>query len=185
MGLINFECKMMMSPIGEIFAGKENEGHRDICERILNKNEILYHEFDGSFETIKELFLIENGFLHFDFVIGDNNKSNLMVLYNSKNQSSITNKIIDNLNNEETKKETIIMIFKKYIPLKEIKKLDNIYILSDDIFEHLSKENQKIVEDEIIRCGVKSGMELMALHLPWNNKKDIGEENNENRKHFK
>ena len=162
---------MIMSPIGEIFVGKNGEGHIDICEKILDKNKILYYDFNNSFETVKELFLIENGFLHFDFVIGDNNKGNLMVLYNSKNQSSITSQIIKSLYDDNTKMETIMLIFKKYIPKKEIKKLDDIYVLFDDIFEHLNKENQKIVEEEILRNGVKSGIELMALHLPWNNTK--------------
>ena len=79
---------------------KNNDSDIDLSVQILESNKKLSEEFNESDENIKEMFLLENGYMYLDLDVNFNNEANLMVLYYSKNMSEETKNIMFDLLNE-------------------------------------------------------------------------------------
>ena len=151
---------------------KNNDSDIDLSVQILESNKKLSEEFNESDENIKEMFLLENGYMYLDLDVNFNNEANLMVLYYSKNMSEETKNIMFDLLNEETRKSKIIELFNDRESKIVLSQTNNIKLYDSDLYNHLSEEDKEKVEEEFFENGEKAGVDLTAKLLPWN-KKDL------------
>ena len=149
---------------------KTNESNMDLSVQILESNKELLNNFNESCENIKEMFLLENGYMYLDLDVNFNNEANLIVLYYSKNMSEETKNIIFDLLNEETRKEKTMELFNDRESKFVLSQTNNIKLFDSDLYNHLSDEDKEKVEEEFFENGERAGADLTAKLLPWNKK---------------